>query len=320
MHFLQVGSVGNRYQRMLFSSRVVYKAALSTGSDLFHFHDSELIPVGLALRARGKRVIYDVHESLAKSILSKPYLPAGIRRPIAMGAQAAEFVMARAATAIIAATPAIARQFPPGKTITIQNFPILGELAAPTRRPYQDRPPVALFSGGITRHRGVIEMVEAIGETSHNARLSLVGSFGRADTEAEARSISGWERVDFHGWQPRSALPDLMGEARVGLVLFHPEPNHVEAMPNKLFEYMSAGLPVIASDFPLWRSIVDDAGCGLLVDPQDPRAIAEAIDWMLEHPEEAEEMGHRGRKAVESRYNWEAESKKLIALYQRLLA
>jgi hypothetical protein len=86
-----------------------------------------------------------------------------------------------------------------------------------------------------------------------------------------------------------------------------------------MFEYMAAGLPVIASDFSLWREIVDGSGCGLLVDPMDPEAIAEAMQWILEHPAESEAMGRRGRQAVKERYNWEQEAKKLIRLYRRLL-
>jgi glycosyltransferase involved in cell wall biosynthesis len=81
---------------------------------------------------------------------------------------------------------------------------------------------------------------------------------------------------------------------------------------------MSAGLPVIASDFPLWRDIVAGNRCGLLVDPMSPRAIADAIVWMLDHPDEAQEMGRRGREAVIHRYSWEAEAQKLQALYARL--
>ena len=130
--------------------------------------------------------------------------------------------------------------------------------------------------------------------------------------------MRGWDRVEELGTLGRSEVAQLFGQVSAGLVIFLPEPNHVEAMPNKLFEYMSAGIPVIASDFPLWHGIVEGAGCGLLVDPLDPRAIAGAIEHLLTHPEEAEAMGRRGRQAVERWYNWENEESKLLQLYASL--
>lgn len=111
----------------------------------------------------------------------------------------------------------------------------------------------------------------------------------------------------------------LLGHARIGLVLLHPTPNYYDALPVKLFEYMSAGVPVIASDFPLWRKIIEGAGCGLVADPLDPHAIASAIEWLLTHPDEAEAMGKRGQEAVRKLYNWEHEAKALINFYERLL-
>ena len=104
-----------------------------------------------------------------------------------------------------------------------------------------------------------------------------------------------------------------------GMVIFRPVPNHINSQPNKLFEYMSAGIPVIASNFPLWQQIVEGNKCGLCVDPLNTRAIAEAIDYMVEHPEEAEEMGQNGREAVLEKYNWEIEEQKLLSFYQQVL-
>ena len=107
-------------------------------------------------------------------------------------------------------------------------------------------------------------------------------------------------------------------QARVGLVLCHPAPNYLEALPNKLFETMAAGVPVVASDFPLWRGLVQGSGCGIVVDPLDASAVARAIRRLLENPEQAEAMGRRGQEAVRMRYNWAGEAEKLLALYRGL--
>ena len=129
----------------------------------------------------------------------------------------------------------------------------------------------------------------------------------------------GWSKVRFHGWSSRTEVANILGDVRAGLVVLHPLKNYIDSFPTKMFEYMAIGLPVIASDFPLWRRIISDVNCGLFVDPQNPEAIAKAMQWILDHPQEAEDMGRRGRKAVEEVYNWKSESVKLANLYESLL-
>jgi glycosyltransferase involved in cell wall biosynthesis len=118
----------------------------------------------------------------------------------------------------------------------------------------------------------------------------------------------------------REGVREVLGRSVAGLVTFHPLPNHIDAQPNKMFEYMSAGIPVIASDFPLWREIIAGNQCGLCVDPNNPTAIAAAIQYLVLHPHEARRMGENGRKAVLDRYNWSAEEQKLFRLYEDILA
>jgi hypothetical protein len=230
-------------------------------------------------------------------------------------------VAARIFDAIVCANPKAADRFPGGKTIVVQNFPIASELVQPDAAPYTGRPPTFVYVGGIAVIRGAVELVAAIellGDSTA-ARLELAGTINPASLEGVLRVLPGWSRVTYHGWASRSDVATLLARARAGLVVLHPTGNYPDAYPVKMFEYMSAGLPVIASDFPLWRRIVEGAGCGLLVDPTSPAEIADAMRWILDNPTEAEAMGRRGSQAVSEKYNWPREAEKLIGLYGRLV-
>ena len=178
-----------------------------------------------------------------------------------------------------------------------------------------------VYVGGITRLRGAIEMVRAMEYLSHikNIRLDLIGKLVPQELEKELKSMLGYRQVRFYGWKPWSEAWKHVQRAIAGLVIFHPAPNHEKALPNKLFEYMAAGIPVIASNFPLWKNIIEKNKCGLCVNPLDPKEIARAIEYLLTHPEEARKMGENGRRAVEKQYNWEMEAEKLLSLYEGLL-
>jgi glycosyltransferase involved in cell wall biosynthesis len=295
----------------------IFRTALSEKADVYHFHDPELIGVGLLLRLLGKRVVYDVHEDVPKQILSKHWIRPILRPSIAKATSIIEFATTLLFDGIVAATPAIAKRFPGNKTVTVQNFPILDKGFIAPGNSYAARPLTVAYVGAMNAVRGVREMVQAmiLLPKRFNATLVLAGTFD-PELETEVRDMQKLGCVDFIGWQSQQRVRDLLGNARAGLVLFHPVPNHMEAQPNKLFEYMQAGIPVVASDFPLWREIVNSCNCGLLVDPLDPKAIADAIQWLLEHPTEAEAMGARGMRAVNYEYNWNSEEKTLLSLYR----
>jgi glycosyltransferase involved in cell wall biosynthesis len=128
-----------------------------------------------------------------------------------------------------------------------------------------------------------------------------------------------WSRIDISAWQPPAAVVGELLRAKVGLVLLHPQPNHGDPVRSrKLFEYMAAGIPVVACDLPRWRALVERVGCGLVVDPRDPRAVAAAIEHLLRNPGEAEAMGERGRAVVEAEFNWDMQAPKLRSFYADL--
>lgn len=315
-----LGRPKNRAHRMTVLLTRALRRALAERAALYHFHDPELILLGLALKAlTSARVVYDVHEDYPRQILSKSWLPAMWRRPVAGGMRLLERLAARVFDGVVAATPGIARRFPPEKTIVVGNFPRVEELNTPNVQsvPYAQRPNWIVYVGGITTIRAAKEMVEAIALAQTPAELVLAGSFESQALQDSLSALPGWSRVRFLGWLSRAEVAAVLGKAKVGLVLYHPLPNHIEAQPNKIFEYMAAGLPFIASDFPHWREVGE--GAGLFVDPLNPQAIAQAVDWLLAHPEEAEAMGRRGRERVLRKYNWDIEAQRLLKLYERLL-
>ena len=166
--------------------------------------------------------------------------------------------------------------------------------------------------------RGITQMVDAIDQVE--AELTLAGSFTPAAYEDTLKARSGWSKTSHAGWLSREDVAELLGKTRAGLVLFHPARNHTDAQPNKIFEYMAAGIPLIGSNFPLWKEIIEQEQVGLCVDPTDAHAVAKAMQKILDDPTEADAMGQRGRQAVETKFSWDAESQKLLDLYARLLA
>jgi glycosyltransferase involved in cell wall biosynthesis len=322
VHFHSVEpATGPRLARIYRRLKRAYTAAAALNADIYHLHEPDHILVGVALKLRGAKVVYDVHEDFPKEALTlnKGHPIRGWMNRLAW--IALEHVAMQFLDAFICATPTIGEKFPSARTTTVLNFPRLEEFACPTDGDsLSSRPNRIIYGGGITRVRGICEIVQAmeILPDSLDAKLALMGEFAPHALMTEVARMQGWEHVEYLGWQPRTAVVQQLAQARLGLVIFHPTVDHLEAIPNKLFEYMAAGIPVVASDFPLWREIIDGCRCGILVDPLNPRAIADAIQYLLERPEEADAMGQRGRGAVLTRYNWNTESEKLLASYQRL--
>ena len=322
IHLCPLGQPRSRAHRMTALLIRALRMALRKKADVYHIHDPELIPLGLVLKAfTSAKVVYDIHEDYPRQILSKEWIPIALRTPVVKSIAILEYLAARFFDGLVAATPEIAARFPKEKTVIVQNFPLLEEflLSFDKAEPYHDRPLWIVYTGGLTFARGITEIIQAISQIQKPAILILAGKFLSHKLQKKIQSLPGWQRTRFLGWLDRSQVRDLLGKARVGLVLLHPLPRYQVSWPVKLFEYMAAGIPVVASNFPRWREIVEGEGCGLTVDPLDPKAIAEAIQWLLEHPEQAEEMGRRGRQAVLKKYNWGREEKKLLTLYRRLL-
>jgi glycosyltransferase involved in cell wall biosynthesis len=325
VHIIPLPKVKSRLKRMLLLPIKALSTALKVKADVYHFHDPELIPIGVLLKLfTRKKVIYDVHEDYGKQILSKPYIPKSVRKVISSLIKVLEYISSRFFDGIITATDDILRNFVYHKrVISVRNFPIIAYFPNPARFDRESKDAFNLiYVGGLTEIRGIVQIVQALELVDSNKQLKLIlyGKFDPPEFELEVRSLKEFERVEYLGWVDFERVPELLSKADVGMVCLHPISNYITGLPVKLFEYMSAGLPAIASNFPLWKEIVEGNNCGICVDPLNPKEIAKAVKYLMEYPDEARKMGENGRKVVLEKYNWENESKKLIGLYKKLLA
>jgi glycosyltransferase involved in cell wall biosynthesis len=316
---VDVGRLPGRLNRMLRTTRRVLGAARRLDADVVQLHDPELIPVGLRLRGTGTRIVFDAHEDVPTQLLAKPYLGPFGRRLASTVYARFERQALRRFDGLLAATPTIAARLARihPRTATVNNFPMPSEFG--TLPDWNAKQQTVCYVGGISAIRGIRELVRACALLQTPARLALAGSFAEPELAREVMAFPGWQRVDALGHLDRAGVRATMSRAMAGLVTLHPVANYIDALPVKMFEYMAAGLPVIASRFSLWQEIVEGNGCGVCVDPNDPAAIAAAIDDVCRHPETARRMGENGRRAVLSRYNWDTEAATLCAFYDDLL-
>lgn len=317
--FISIPLIKGRLARMAVATFRALRRVWTIHPDICHLHDPELIPAGLFLKAGGIKVIYDSHEDLPKQILGKPYLPRIVRCPLAGVASIFLRLTLPRMDGLVAATPSIQSALAKlnANTVTINNYPILGEFEDISQPHAPDRS--ICYVGGATRIRGIIELVLAMDLLPEDVRLMLAGPFEDAALFRTVSALPGWRKVDYLGVVGRDKVAAIMAASVCGIVTYLDTPNHVEAQPNKMFEYMSAGLPVIGSHFPLWRSVLEQTRCGICVDPADPCAIADGVKELLDNPEAALGMGRNGRRAVQAKFNWAVEADRLAGFYGRML-
>lgn len=312
-----VGKQKGRYARIFMTAYNVYSMAKKIDADIYQLHDPELLPYGVLLKWFGNKVIYDSHEDMPRAILGKEWIPQNIRKIISYLSEVVENFCARQLSAVIGATPRITKRFEviASKAVNVNNYPILKDYDFDPG--WSTKKDEFCFTGGVSRERGIIPLIEATGMM--NYKFNLVGKFNDNALYEKVKSMPGWSKVNEVGWVDRREVNENLRRSKVGLLNVFHIPNAEGAQPNKLFEYLAAGIPVIISDNPHWQSFINRYRCGIAVDPTSAVELAEAITFIMNNPIEAEQMGLRGREAVFANYSWGNEGKKLIKLYEELL-
>ena len=289
VHMVGIGDVsGGRLFRMTKMVRRVYKEAKKIDADIYHFHDPELLPYGLKLKKMGKKVIFDSHEDVPAQIMDKYWIPRPMRRFISKMYRLFETYAVKRLDAVVAATPYIAKQFKgrAKRIIVLNNYPKLDDIQFHDT-PFEKRDRIVCYAGSINDVRGEKVMVEAMKNV--DGTLILAGNH-------PVEQIGGGDSIiQYVGTLNRNEINELYGKSRAGLCVLLPTDSYVRSKPVKMYEYMAAGLPFICSDFPMWRAVTDQTRAGICVDIADSKAVEAAINYVLNHPKEAMEMGNNGR-------------------------
>lgn len=309
-----------RIARIALQTRDAYRMALRTRADIYHFHDPELLPFGLLIKKRtGARVIFDSHECFREDVVEKGWIPRWMRGAVGVGVGAIEDAVVARIDQVVAATPHIGDFFSARakRTVVVNNYPMPHEFVA--REGVGKERSGICYAGAMSPARGLIPFLDALSFIPQTVPVHIAGVFASEAFEAAVRSHPNWQRIIFHGQIGREELARIYGSCLAGVVTFLPAPNHIHSQPNKLFEYMSAGLAVIGSRFPLWAGVIEGGGAGICVDPASPAEIAQAINRVVDDPTAAAQMGNRGSKLTRTTYNWETEGRRLVASYHDLL-
>lgn len=310
----------SRFRRMYFSTRKVYKAALALDADIYHLHDPELLPYATKLKKKGKKVIFDSHEDYLSTITEKKWIPSFLRKSISKLFSVYESkVISKIDGAIVCYHWTEDRYKKANKNVKmILNYPIITN--EEVRLPNYEMRKIA-FAGGISSqwcHKEIIESLSNLKDVNYELAGMITDSYGK-----ELQELDGWKYVNYHGvLQLEEVKSKVYNNSAIGMALLDYIAQCKGKIGNlsntKFFEYMQMGLPLICTDFELWKEIIDEEQCGICVNPHNINEITEAIKFLLDNPKRAKVMGVNGQKAIKNKYNWYTEENKLFNLYNTI--
>lgn len=310
----------NRIDRILNSKKKMLAKALEIDADIYHFHDPELIPVGVFLIKHGKKVIYDSHEDYGQDIKGKTWIPSILRPLVAYIFDLYEKNNAKKFDAIITVTPHIVKKFSQyhNNVCMVTNYPILQETAPNIAQKKKQ----VCFTGLISPLWCHEDVIKAVNLLDDDVKYVLAGTTN-IDYLKKLRVLDRKERIEYLGYIDSNAVNELQQSSLAGIAILNYGPivcGNLGTLGNtKIFEYMSAGIPVICTDFVLWKEIIVKWQCGICVSPDDTESIRSAIEYLIQNPQKREEMGKNGLRAVRKEFNWESQKVKLIKLYAELI-
>jgi glycosyltransferase involved in cell wall biosynthesis len=317
VHSIKSHSKG-RLCRILINTRKVLAKAISLNSDIYHIHDPELIPFADRLLKRGKIVIYDSHEDVPSDILDKAWLgPLFIRKITSFLFNIYEKRKVNNLQGVISVSKPITNNFLNKNKITIHNYPDLSKFFGKKEDELYTNLKL-VYCGGLNRIRGVKEMIESLSHIPENITLYLAGNWESELFHNECKNCSGWSKVRYLGYLNQKDNYLLMNNSHIGIINYLPVSNHLNCLPNKIYEYFASGLVVLMSNIEFWQREFHDKA--FYHDPKDSLSLASQIKFVYKNKNKIYKWGKIGNEYIRAQKSWESESEKLIQFYKSLLS
>lgn len=313
-----------QYPFSLFRYLQITKSVTQTSPDICHVHNFPLLFSGILVKLFTKsRLVYDAHEDYASMRYPHNEFLTYLLRKV-------ELLLVRLfVDRVITVNQSLKSYFLSSevRTSVLMNLPVraiqkLGDKAVISQ--LIDKDLVLGYVGHIHKGRGyeaLIPLCAYLIQSNVTAKFLIVGG---GPFEREFDKLVKINRLDDYfvmtGEVDHQEISSFLRRIDVGLVLFTPICyNNMIATPNKLFEYMAFGVPIVVSNLPEMKKIVDETRCGILIDPSNLREIGDSIKYLAKNPEEAKKMGKNGKKAFETKYNWDAQEGELLRMYEELM-
>lgn len=312
----------NRRFRILFSWLLMFFKAVKVKAKVYHLHDPELIPCGLLLKWIGKKVILDIHENIAEDLFDKPWIK---NQKLTFRLFTLFETLACRNFYVILAENSYAKRY---KNICKHWAVVLNYVDNDFFERFEKKTfkhQLNLFYIGIVlENRGILQILEAmhlLQREGYSPHFHCVGEL-YSDLSGKIKALPCYEALapalHFHGRMDLDEGYEMAADMDIGLCIIWKMKNSEESYPTKIFEYMRVGLPVVTSDFKLYRETVEGNGAGICVDPMSPEEIKKAILTIHTDVEKSELMSKRGQKAAFEKYGWESQKAVLMRVYETL--
>lgn len=303
--------------RLLFVHPTVLFRFLIIRPQVVQIFVAELLPLAFAFRWLGAEVIYEVQENLYKKFPTKTYNRHSLFQQLfgyfdKKARQYFHFIFTE--DSYLSEYQNIAKP-----STVVHNFAHARWLTRPI--PVLDKQnPAFFYAGVISNERAFDTMFEAIQMLKKEYPTIKLHLFGRSNL-LNMSQFNDYEslksNIVFYGYTDQATAFEKATNSVAGLALLKPVGDYSESYPSKIFDYMALGLPVITSDFELYRAVVEDNQCGFCQSPYDAQKLSETMRLLIENPEKVKQMGENGRAAIKEKYSWE--TSKLLALYDVVL-